>query len=261
MIDDFKTIECSFPENRDIKIYPISDLHLGAKDCMIKSWMKFIKKLEQEPDSYITISGDMMNNSIVGSVGDVYNETMTPIEQKEFLRDSLKPIKDKILCITPGNHEYRSTKVTNDHPLYDVAFSLGIEDKYRQNGAFLCVRIGDKSKRGSSNPSYMIAVAHGAGGGRKRGSSVNRIEDFAKDMEGLDMLIVGHTHKPVTFPIEKIVLDPFKKVVKTKTVKLVVATSWVEYGDYAFRHLMSPGGYCLQEIMLNGNMKEMRVLQ
>ena len=261
MIDDFKIIEHNFVENSDITVYPISDLHIGAKHSMQDTWEKFIESIKNKENTYVTIGGDMMNNSIKSSIGDVYGETMPPDEQKYYLIDTLSEIKDKILCITPGNHEGRSRKETDSHILKDVAYTLGLKDLYGENGSFMSLKFGDRTKKRANCPTYMGAVIHGAGGGGKKGSSVNRLEDFAKNFEGLDFMIMGHTHKPINFPIEKIVFDPYNKKVRKKLVKLVVSTSWVNYGDYALRAMMSPACYCLQEMVFRGDRKEIKVIQ
>jgi len=39
--DDFDLLEYEFPENKDIKIYPISDLHIGASEFMLEAWTKY----------------------------------------------------------------------------------------------------------------------------------------------------------------------------------------------------------------------------
>ncbi len=129
---DFEPIVYDFPDNKDIVIYPISDVHIGAQECMVKVWTDFKKKLLSEPNSYITIAGDMMNNGLKNSVTNVYQETMRPREQKKWLVEQLMDIKDKILCVVPGNHENRNDKEVDNNPLYDVCCKLDIEDKFRE---------------------------------------------------------------------------------------------------------------------------------
>ena len=101
MLSDFKPLVYHFPENKDIVIYPISDLHIGSQETMMKEWKDFKKKLLSEPDSYITIGGDMMNNGTKNSVTNVYEETMRPREQKKWLVEQLSDIKDKIYAWFP----------------------------------------------------------------------------------------------------------------------------------------------------------------
>jgi predicted phosphodiesterase len=258
---DFEPIICHFPQNEDIKIYPISDLHIGAKEFMEKEWKSFKSKLLSEQNSYITIGGDMMNNGLKNSKTNVYEETMRPREQKKWLVEQLSDIKDKILCVVPGNHEYRSVKEVDDNPLYDVCCKLDIEDKFRENGAILILRIGDLKGSGLKNPTYTGCVMHGSGGGGQTGSAINRNEKFGYVFDGLDFLIVGHSHKPINSIPEKIVIDKHNKRVSRKPFRVIVSTAWLEYGGYAFRGQMTPAAHALAELNLNGKAKEMKVTQ
>jgi predicted phosphodiesterase len=261
MRDDFEPIVKDFKDNNDILIYPISDLHIGDKACMYKEWKSFKKKLISEPNSYVTLGGDIANNSIADSVGNVYDDILKPQSQRDLIADELRDIKDKILCVVPGNHEARSSNSVDYHLLWDVCCELGIKDIYRENGAILLIRIGDIKGYGLKNPSYSGCVMHGSGGGYLTGSAVNKNERFGYVFDGLDFLIEGHTHKPVNTIPQKIVIDKHNKKVSFKPFRMIIATSWLEYAGYAFRKQMLPAAHCLAELSLAGNCKEMRVTQ
>lgn len=260
MINDFIPIVKHFKSNDDIKIYPISDLHIGSAEALIREFEQFKRKLLDEPNSYITIGGDMMNNGTKGGVA-AYDDIMRPREQKQWLMEQLSEIKHKILCVVPGNHEGRSAKEVDDNPLYDVCCKLDIEDIYRDNGAILILRIGDLKGNGNRNPTYTGCVMHGSGGGFMTGSAVNKNERFGYSFDGLDFLIVGHTHKPINSIPTKIVIDKQNKKVSFKPFRVIVSTAWLDYGGYAFKKQMMPATHCLSELRLNGGVKEMKVLQ
>lgn len=257
---DFEPIVYDFPDNKDIVIYPISDVHIGAQECMLKAWSDFKKKLLSEPNSYITVAGDMMNNGLKNSVTNVYQETMRPRDQKKWLVEQLKDVKDKILCVVPGNHENRNDKEVDNNPLYDVCCKLDIEDKFRENSAFIILRFGDIEGNGLKNPTYSLCVLHGSGGGIYTGASVNRNERFGYTIDGLDILIVGHNHKPVVSRPQKILFDLRNKKVSYKPFTVVSSTAWLEYGGYALRKQLLPASHALQEIQLSGKEKKVRVL-
>ena len=260
MLSDFTPIIKEFEGNNDIVIYPISDLHIGSKECLKDEFLTFKKKLLTERNSYITISGDMMNNGTKGSVAP-YDDVMRPSEQKRWLMDNLADIKHKILCVVPGNHEYRSVKEVDDNPLYDVCCKLDLEDIYRDNGAIMIIRIGDQDGCGTNNPTYTGCVIHGSGGGFLTGSAVNKNERFGYAFDGLDFLIVGHTHKPINSVPSKIVIDKHNKKVSLKPFRVITATAWLDYGGYAFKKQLLPGSHCLNELRLFGSSKDMRVTQ
>lgn len=260
MLDDFTPIIKSFPNNDDITIYPIADLHIGASECMVKAWGEFKKRLSNEPNSYICILGDMMNNGLKNSLTNVYEEKMRPREQRDWIYEQLSDIKDKIISINSGNHENRSGKEADDHPLWDVSRMLQIEDRYRENAAFVIIRVGAINGAGQKNPTYSICTVHGSGGGIYTGATVNRNERFGYVIDNLDVLISGHSHKPVVTRPQKLVVDMHNNKISYKPFTVVTATSWLEYGGYALRKQLLPSSHSLQEIRLSGKEKKVRVL-
>jgi predicted MPP superfamily phosphohydrolase len=140
----YDLITHDLPKADEIIIYPIADPHVGAAGHDAKGWEAFCKRIVAEPNSYVTLGGDLMNNNTRSSVGSPWDDTIRPREQKRLLVEQLKPLRDagKILCIVPGNHENRSLKDADDNPLYDVACKLDLEDIYREDGAFVRVGIG-----------------------------------------------------------------------------------------------------------------------
>lgn len=133
-------------EFNTLEIYPLTDLHIGDKKTDVKIFREFINFIKAEPNRYVTVQGDLMNNATKSSVSNVYEEIMNPQEQKKWLIVELREIKDRILCIVPGNHEERSTKDVDNHPLEDVAIALGLEDLYFHDGAFVKVSFGKRLK-------------------------------------------------------------------------------------------------------------------
>lgn len=259
MLSDFEIITHQFPENRDIILFPISDVHLGASEHMEKEWAEFCRQIEETPNAYIVLGGDLINNATRNSVSNVFEETMRPREQKKVIAEMLTPIRDRILCAVSGNHERRSGKDADDDPTYDIMCKLDIEHLYRENMAFVKIRIGKKDGDGTKNPTYMLTVTHGAAGGILTGGAVNRNERFGYVVDGMDCLIVGHTHKPFVTQLSKIKIDPFNNKVDIKPFKVVSSSSWLNYGGYAAQRMLLPSSYAPQTITLCGNRKDIKV--
>lgn len=257
MRSDFEPMIYEF--GQDIRIYPIADLHIGAAECQIERWNAFKRRIASERDSYIVIVGDMLNNAIRTSMSDVFAETMRPREQKMWLAEQLSDITDKILCVTGGNHERRSEKDADDAPLYDVCCKLNIEDKYRDNAAFMILRFGDKNANGQANPTYTMCATHSTGGGIYTGAAVNRNERFAMMIDGLDILVTGHVHKGVVTKPQKLVFDKSNKKISFKDFTVVSCTSWMGYSGYALRKMLAPASTSLQTLTLMRNCKQVLV--
>lgn len=255
MHNDFDMIVHKFTKPEDLHIRFISDVHLGAREHMEREWTDFCDHVLDDPNCYLILGGDMINNATRSSVSNIFDETMRPREQKIVMTEMLKPLSKRILCGVPGNHEGRSGKDADDDPMYDILCKLNLEDLYRENMAFMKIHLGGKKGTSHANPTYILTVLHGAGGGIWTGAAVNRNERFAYTIDGTDALLVGHTHKPYVAQPGKIYIDPQNNKVSIKPLKIIVATSWMNYGGYAARKQMLPASHAPQTITLHGDKK------
>ena len=239
MLKDFEMVTHSFDE--PIVIFPISDVHFGALEHMQKEWLDFCKMVEQTPNAYIILGGDLINNNVrtCGFINP-YDELIRPREQKKLMVEFLTPIKDRILCAVGGNHEARSMKDDDIDITYDIMAKLDIEDLYRPNIAFMKVSLGHRTRDNSPMSSYTFAVTHGAGGGIYTGATVNRNERFGNIIEGLDCLVVGHTHKGTVSKPSKIVIDRKNSTVTMQHYTVISMVSWLNYGGYAMQKMLLP---------------------
>ena len=240
MLNDFDMVVHHFSE--PITIFPISDVHFGALEHCSKEWLDFCKMVENTPNARLILGGDMINNSVrTCSFVNPFDELVRPREQKKRMVEFLEPIKDKILCCVSGNHEARSLKDDDIDITYDIMAKLDIEDLYRPNMCFMKVGLGHrKSEKDKPINAYTFAVTHGAGGGIYTGATVNRNERFGNVIDGLDCLIVGHTHKGTISKPGKIVIDARNEQVYMTHYTVVSMVSWLNYGGYALRKMLLP---------------------
>ena len=255
---DFKLISHKF-DNTDIEIWPISDVHLGAAEHNAEAWAAFCREIEQRPNAYVILGGDLINNATRSSVSNIFEKTMRPREQKKRMVEMLRPLRDKVLCAVSGNHERRGLKDADDDPTYDILCKLDLETVYRENVAFLRLHFGDDKIDGSRNPTYVFVVTHGAGGGILTGGVVNKAERFAYVIDGADALIVGHSHKPFITQPSKIKINAQKGVVYLRPFKVISTTSWLDYGGYASQKMLPPTSIAPQIIKLYGKQKKIEV--
>ena len=227
--------------DKEIKIYPIADVHFGALEHDTQAWVKFCSKVESEPNTYLILAGDLINNNTRSSVGSPWDDTVRPSEQKRKMVEFLRPLRDKILCCVSGNHERRSLKDADDDPAYDIMTKLDLEDIYRQNAAFVKIRLGARTRDGGIgyDTSFKFAVTHGTGGGMT-GASVNRNERWGNVIDGVDCVITGHTHKGAITRPSKIVIDDNNDVVSVKDYVVLSCVSWQNFGAYPFQQMMQP---------------------
>ena len=259
MLPDFQMIVHKFPDRPDITIVPLADVHIGSPGCMEEEFIDFLGRVALTPNVYLALGGDLVDNVTRNSVGSVFTQRYRPADQKKLIAKLLEPVRDRILVAVQGNHEARSMKDADDCPLYDIMCKLDIEHLYRENIAFVKIQMGNNRTHGESNPTYVLAVTHGSGGGALTGSAVNRNERFGYVLDGVDALITGHTHKPVVSSPGKIKVDPRQNTISVVPFKVITATSWLEYGGYAAKKMLLPATHTLQTMTLRGKKKEIIV--
>lgn len=258
MLKDFEMVKHKFDE--PIIIFPISDVHYGALEHMNKQWTDFCKMVENTPNAYVILGGDLVNNNVrtCGFINP-YDELVRPREQKHKMVEYLKPIKDRILCAVSGNHEARSLKDDDVDLTYDIMAKLDIEDLYRPSLCFMKVSLGHRTDK-SPIQSYTFAVTHGAGGGIYTGATVNRNERFGNVIEGLDCLIVGHTHKGTISKPSKIIIDRKNSKVSMSHYTVISMVSWLNYGGYAMQKMLLPAHVAdPQKLKLHMDMHNKRI--
>lgn len=229
-----KCIKIDLPRKfKEIRITTLADLHIGDRNADLKLIQCLIDEIKETPNLYCILNGDLMNNSTKTSVGNVYADTMTPSEQLYYLRDLLLPIKDKILCITTGNHERRTAKDNDIHLSKTLATFLGLEDRWCDEGAMLFVRIGELSKKATGKGykrqvCYTIYVTHGSGSAKMANPALvlgNYID--------ADIYIHSHTHTPQVRYGSVIRTDTKNSTINQYDRMFVVTGATLKYGGYA----------------------------
>lgn len=213
-----------------INIYPMCEPHVGSPNFNENSWYKWKQMLMDDPNGYFVITGDALDTALKGSKTNSYHAKYSPFEAKEWLKRELKEIAHKCLGAVKGNHEERSTDAVDGCPLYDVMAKYDLEDVYRPNMAFMKINLGER--RSDRQVSYGIVLGHGA--------SRAKVEKFGYAIDGVDIMITGHTHSPEnTFPA-KIVMDMQNEVVRVVDFTRLVVPSFQDLGGYTLRGMYAP---------------------
>lgn len=253
MIDSRIPIIHSFPERQMIRVYLSSDMHVGSASFDERKWNEF-EKLIQQDDSFVIFAGDQMEYATPRSKSSVFESNLHPREQKEWWINHLKPYADKVLCIIDGNHEFRAARDCDYFALYDIALALGIENRYRSEGAFVDIGVGRVSRGGRIGYPwrYVIRVNH------KAQNLVNY--GTADGFEGIDLFVSGHTHKPQDRPLGKLCYDLNHKYVTEKTVENIVCGHFLAFGGYGERGGYRPTSQKMYMVELDGTQKDIRTI-
>lgn len=252
-------IECNLSDEFDtVELFPLSDLHVGTKYTDYKLFEKFIAHILEAPNRYVICAGDNMDNATQFSAASTFDNDMTPSEQKKFLKEKLTLIKDRILCMIPGNHELKPTKYTNIEVVEALAESLGILDRYREDGAYLKVTFGKRNNH--KRQVYTIYVIHGSGSAKGSGGAINRLESVSHGIEA-DIYLCGHYHKRVSSKDIYLKVDLQNNKIVERERLYIVSSHWASFfSGYAQKAMMRPSAKGSVPITLYAKEKRMEAM-
>lgn len=258
-----KTIKIDLPRAlENVELHIFADEHLGDEQCDVKRLMQRIEYVKSKPNAYCILNGDIIDNATRTSIGDVYAQEFNPMEQLQRALEIFEPIKDKILCITHGNHENRTYKKEGINLSYLIAKQLGLAGRYTPTSAVLFIRVGEDATRhretnGSGNIRkicYTAYVLHGSGGGRKEGAKAIRLADMASIID-TDIYIHSHTHLPMIMKQAFHRIDPRNNTVALVNKLFVNTAANLNYGGYGEAEAFKPSSKDTPIILLEGTKK------
>ena len=261
-----KVIKIDLPRKLEqIEIHTFADEHLGDMCCDVKRLLQRIEYVKSTPNAYCILNGDIIDNATRNSVGDTYTQELSPMNQLKKAYELFEPIKDKILCITQGNHENRTYRSEGINLSALIASQLGLSERYTPTSALMFVRLGEsadgkKETNGSGRRRqicYSIYTLHGSGGGRKEGGKINRLADLASIIDA-DIYIHSHTHLPIIMKQAFYRIDVRNSTVGIAEKLFVNTASNLDYGGYGEAQAYKPNSKETPIIYLSGCKKYMR---
>ena len=188
------TIDMKTP-NAEYIIRPIGDIHIGNVNCDIKKLDEVIEYIRKTPNCLCIGMGDYIENIMPyanGSPDKRWNSDttvrtqLTTEEQTEVIMEKLVKIKDKILTMTWGNHEWK----TMNEKRFINDFCKPLDAKFLGYVGYLYLTFKYKGKEMSS---YLLLIKHAGSNAAKTGSAMNHMEDFGSSFD-YDIQLMGHNH-------------------------------------------------------------------
>ena len=191
---------------KPMKCIPISDIHLGANGVHKRKFNNLIEWIKNEPNCYVVGLGDYCDcitikdkRFDIKSVDKSFLPYLDnlPMAQLDYLKKALNPIKDKILCLIPGNHE---DKMRTEHSI-DIMGELK-RDGYQIGDYMTFLRLKFNREQFHTTPIVMW-LHHGWFSGRKMGGKINQLMDVASTYDA-DIFLTGHSHDLFGTTLDKI---------------------------------------------------------
>lgn len=180
-----ETYRFDFKDNEPVKVVFVGDIHLGVKGCNEDKLRMLFDKIAHMPNVYMVGMGDY--GEYREPSNDKYDyeiSTYSIEEQLDIIFGLFDSVKDKILGLLIGNHEYGLIRKTSDNPIKRWCKSSDVA--YFAHMALMRLKFPNAEE-------YSFIVAHGHGGGRKAGSKVNALTDFISEHD-VDCVVMGHNH-------------------------------------------------------------------
>ena len=227
MHNDLDLITKKYPKEWDVlRVYALGDIHVAAPNYNERAVKAKIQRIADDPQGVVVLCGDLGDYGLKNSKTNVYQATMQPMAQQEYIYNLFLPIADKIAAAVPGNHEERITKEVGLCPLYDLCVRWGVPEVYRENVAITKYVFGNKS---NNRPNVFIGIT-------THGSTRNKHKKFIACFDGVDFAVSGHTHTPEYSPHGKIRVNSIKATASHVPYKEIVVDANVSPGGYGIKH-------------------------
>jgi predicted phosphodiesterase len=255
-----KVIKADLPRNIEVlELHTFADEHIGDDCCDLPRLQERINYIATTPNAYCILNGDILDYASRSSIGDIETREFNIMGQLEKAVELFSPIKDKILCITNGNHEARGYRKEGIDISKMIAMQLGLVDRYTATAAVIFLRFGIGKNRGTGRDYepqlYVIYVLHGAGGGRKEGAKAIRLADMANIVDA-DIYIHSHTHLPMIIKQGFFRVNSRSSTVSNVTKLFVNTAANLNYGGYGEAGEFKPNSKDTPVIYMKGNKKE-----
>jgi hypothetical protein len=214
-------------------LYTLADAHIGNANSCIDDIMDKVRAVENDPLGLLVVNGDMgdyitytdkrfdpttIDQDIICSLADLKR---LPLVYADFITELLKPVRDKIVCITTGTHELKMAAALGDDPMWMVTKNLGLEHVWGDWACMTTLRFDDGNKHADT---FDIFSSHGWQASRQGGAITNNLDSMMGWIL-CDLLLQAHSHQYIVK--HKVVLYAENGNIKQKVVTGAHTGGWL----------------------------------
>ena len=228
------------PEFKELLIAPTSDVHYGNRMFSLSCFKAHRKAIEDTPNMYTVLNGDLCESTIKSSKGDIFSQAGTPQDQRDWTIEQWYPLRHKVLAVDMGNHEARIYNEAGIDICADIAKALGAP--YRPEGFLLRVHFGSGNEYHQEKPYvYEGYFTHGYGGARTSAAKAVKVER-SSTFTHADYYCMSHDHLANAAPSNYLMSDKrthrdrngFEvSPVKAHRKMLVKSNAFMKWGGYS----------------------------
>lgn len=207
----------------------LSDVHIGAIEHCESEFDEALRWIRKNK-AWVILNGDIVENAVAAgkAPGDkLLGQEIAPTEQLKIAAKKLKPLRERIVFSTRGNHEGR----TRRESLLDISELLSEMLGVPYAGIGGMIRFQAKKNL------YTFAVQHGRGGGKNIWLETRRMMDLYPHA---DLVALGHNHALDCQRVSGITTA--KTGAEEISDRWMVRTgSYLGFADYVREMVLSPG--------------------
>ena len=225
----------------EIKIYFVSDVHVGSVFCDMERFKRDVDTIFEDPSAFVLWGGDLLEWIHKLSKGDITEQIMSPNAQAEMVARIAMKIAHKSIAYWEGNHDGGRGSHTNSNLAECVALLLKVP-------LFKMETVVDFDFGGKI---FTALVEHGRGNGTSLQARVKEA-DKSREIMGFPIHyhINGHIHNYTRiepYTVEK-VTGIGKKYLRSYTI---IGGSYMKYtGSYAQKMKLPPSPQDLPYLIL-----------
>jgi len=175
----------------------LGDIHRGNAFLDEDLLYRVIDFVEERPRTKVICMGDYGDCINAKDPRHDYNvldfQYATPDKQYEKVTEDLERIKDKIVVMLDGNHDYGFWRRHNHNFVSRMAYDLGVP--YAGVSAYLRFRFVRKTGKTRSKRVFNIYAHHGWTAARTDSYKVKVIQDLSQIFPMLHLYLMGHVHR------------------------------------------------------------------
>lgn len=209
-----------------LELVPISDVHVGSRSAAVDQFQALLADLPHHPHRRMVLLGDLGNYALKDSRSNCYEDPLHPQDELDLLLRWLRPVKDRISGLVPGNHEERIFRSAGIDISRILAEAFGVP--YGEATLVLRVPVGSVT--------YTICCHHGTGGDR----TTSRFEGNHRLAQIVDaaVYISDHIH---SFHVAREAHYHTDGELRLHEQVFVTTAGWAGYEVYAERMALKPG--------------------
>lgn len=224
------------PEGDYLELVGISDLHYGSSTFLPKKAQAHREYILESPDRKVVDLGDAVENALRSSPGaSMFHQSCPPREQREWVREYYRPMRDKVLAVVASNHSDRSDREVDWNP--DETLVAFLDCAYIRWEAVLSITVGD-SRHGQN---YNVFVRHMISNSAKPAVILGAMFAKSRSVQGCDVYWAAHCHQYLYEPLPAFLPDPRHKKVKQIEQHFVMSDAFIDFDEsYAEQHNYTP---------------------